>query len=109
MATELAYQSGFGNGFATEAAARRPAAGPQHAADGALRPLRRATQRLAFTAPRASNQRSWLYRRRPTVRAPGRFGKAEPVWGAPRPAARSRPRPPHALGPDRAPGRKPST
>jgi homogentisate 1,2-dioxygenase len=61
------YQSGFGNGFETEAL------------PGALPVGRNSPQRCAyglyaeqlsgspFTAPRASNERSWLYRIRPTV------------------------------------------
>jgi homogentisate 1,2-dioxygenase len=64
---QLAYQSGFGNGFETEAL------------PGALPVGRNSPQRCAyglyaeqlsgapFTAPRASNERSWLYRIRPTI------------------------------------------
>ena len=67
--------SGFGNGFETEAL------------PGALPVGRNSPQRCAyglyaeqisgspFTAPRASNQRSWLYRIRPTV---GHWGHFEP-------------------------------
>jgi homogentisate 1,2-dioxygenase len=67
------YMSGFGNGFATEAL------------PGALPVGRNSPQRCAyglyaeqlsgspFTAPRASNERSWLYRIRPTVQHIGRF------------------------------------
>ena len=65
--TELRYQSGFGNHFATEALS------------GALPEGRNSPQRCpyglyaeqlsgsAFTAPRAHNLRSWLYRIRPSV------------------------------------------
>ena len=61
------YMSGFGNGFETEAL------------PGALPVGRNSPQRCAyglyaeqlsgspFTAPRASNERSWLYRIRPTI------------------------------------------
>ncbi len=71
------YQSGFGNGFETEAL------------PGALPVGRNSPQRCAyglyaeqisgspFTAPRASNQRSWLYRIRPTVAHWGTFRRAE--------------------------------
>jgi homogentisate 1,2-dioxygenase len=71
------YQSGFGNGFETEALA------------GALPVGRNSPQRCAyglyaeqisgspFTAPRASNQRSWLYRIRPTVAHWGAFRPAD--------------------------------
>jgi homogentisate 1,2-dioxygenase len=70
------YQSGFSNGFETEAL------------PGALPVGRNSPQRCAyglyaeqisgspFTAPRASNQRSWLYRIRPTV---GHWGAFRPV------------------------------
>jgi homogentisate 1,2-dioxygenase len=73
----LPYQSGFGNGFETEAL------------PGALPIGRNSPQRCAyglyaeqlsgspFTAPRATNQRSWLYRVRPSVRHLGRFSKAD--------------------------------
>ena len=73
----LGYQSGFGNGFETEAL------------PGALPVGRNSPQRCAyglyaeqlsgspFTAPRASNERSWLYRIRPTVQHWGRFARAE--------------------------------
>ncbi len=71
------YQSGFGNGFESEAL------------PGALPVGRNSPQRCAyglyaeqlsgspFTAPRASNERSWLYRIRPTVANWGRFAKAD--------------------------------
>src|ERR1700761_604565 len=71
------YLTGFGNGFETEAL------------PGALPVGRNSPQRCAyglyaeqlsgspFTAPRASNERSWLYRIRPTVKHWGRFRKAD--------------------------------
>ena len=71
--TIAGYQTGFGNGFETEALA------------GALPVGRNSPQRCAyglyaeqisgspFTAPRANNQRSWLYRIRPTVAHWGAF------------------------------------
>lgn len=74
---EPGYLSGFGNGFETEAL------------PGALPVGRNSPQRCAyglyaeqlsgspFTAPRASNERSWLYRIRPTVAHWGRFSKAD--------------------------------
>jgi len=92
------YMSGFGNGFETEAL------------PGALPVGRNSPQRCAyglyaeqlsgspFTAPRASNERSWLYRIRPTVQHWGRFRKADAgLW---RPAAR----PPGGLAPPPPPG-----
>ncbi len=72
------YLSGFGNTFETEALA------------GALPVGRNSPQKVnyglyaeqlsgsPFTAPQATNQRTWLYRIRPTVRHTGRFQKMEP-------------------------------
>src|SRR5215471_16446617 len=71
------YMSGFGNSFETEAL------------PGALPIGRNSPQRVnyglyaeqlsgsPFTAPQASNQRSWLYRIRPTVRHAGRFRRID--------------------------------
>ena len=71
------YMSGFGNSFETEAL------------PGALPIGRNSPQRCAyglyaeqlsgspFTAPRGANERSWLYRIRPSVRHSGRFEKVD--------------------------------
>lgn len=71
------YMSGFGNSFETEAL------------PGALPVGRNSPQRCAyglyaeqlsgspFTAPRGSNERSWLYRIRPSVKHSGRFSKVD--------------------------------
>ena len=71
------YMSGFGNSFETEAL------------PGALPKGRNSPQRCAyglyaeqlsgspFTAPRGSNERSWLYRIRPSVKHCGRFAKVD--------------------------------
>jgi homogentisate 1,2-dioxygenase len=65
--TELRYQSGFGNEFATEAVAGALPVGqnaPQQA------PLGLYAEQLSgspFTAPRAINRRTWTYRIRPSV------------------------------------------
>ncbi|MGA7296849.1 MAG: homogentisate 1,2-dioxygenase [Rhodanobacteraceae bacterium] len=65
--TQHGYQSGFGNEFATEA---RPGTlpahrnSPQHVAHGLYAEQLSGT---AFTAPRADNRRSWLYRIRPAA------------------------------------------
>ncbi|HEX4068204.1 MAG TPA: homogentisate 1,2-dioxygenase [Acidobacteriaceae bacterium] len=64
---ELKYQSGFGNEFATEAAKGALPEG-QNAPQKA--PLGLYTEQLsgtAFTAPRATNRRTWTYRIRPSV------------------------------------------
>jgi homogentisate 1,2-dioxygenase len=78
MGTNTIYNSGFGNGFETEAL------------PGALPVGRNSPQRCAyglyaeqlsgspFTAPRAANERSWLYRIRPTVQHWGRMEKCDP-------------------------------
>src|SRR6266699_6964832 len=69
------YMSGFGNGFETEALPGALPIGrnsPQKCGYGLY------AEQLSgspFTAPRASNERSWLYRIRPTVRHWGRFQK----------------------------------
>jgi homogentisate 1,2-dioxygenase len=72
-----AYQSGFGNSFETEAL---PGALPQ----GHNSPQRCAyglyAEQLSgspFTAPRATNQRSWLYRIQPSVRHLGSYRRAD--------------------------------
>jgi homogentisate 1,2-dioxygenase len=71
------YQTGFGNCFESEAL------------PGALPVGRNSPQRCAyglyaeqlsgapFTAPRATNERSWLYRIQPSVRHIGRFRQAD--------------------------------
>ena len=71
------YMSGFGNSFETEAL------------PGALPVGRNSPQRCAyglyaeqisgspFTAPRDANERSWLYRIRPSVKHSGRFAKMD--------------------------------
>ncbi len=61
------YQSGFGNSFATEALPGALPVGrnsPQRAPYGLYAEQISGT---AFTAPRASNRRSWLYRIRPAA------------------------------------------
>jgi homogentisate 1,2-dioxygenase len=66
----LAYQSGFGNEFASEA---EPAALPVGQNSPQRPPLGLYAEQLsgtAFTAPRAENRRSWLYRIRPTASHP---------------------------------------
>ena len=63
----LQYQSGFGNHFATEALPGALPEGrnsPQRCAYGLYAEQFSGT---AFTAPRSSNRRSWLYRIRPAV------------------------------------------
>ncbi len=67
MSAEILYQSGFGNEFSTEAVGGGLPAG-QNAPQ--KHPLGLYTEQLsgtAFTAPRATNRRTWTYRIRPSV------------------------------------------
>jgi homogentisate 1,2-dioxygenase len=67
IASDTAYLSGFGNEFATEAlpgALPRHRNSPQRVAYGLYAEQISGT---AFTAPRAHNRRSWLYRIRPAA------------------------------------------
>src|SRR6201986_1349324 len=62
------YQTGFGNEFSSEAVPGALPVGrnsPQRAPLGLYAELLSGT---AFTAPRAANARTWLYRRQPSVR-----------------------------------------
>ncbi len=75
------YMAGFGNGFETEALAGALPVGrnsPQRCPYGLY------AEQLSgspFTAPRTTNERSWLYRIRPTVAHWGRFqAVASPFW-----------------------------
>ncbi|MFG6429436.1 homogentisate 1,2-dioxygenase [Roseateles sp. LYH14W] len=65
--TELSYLTGFGNQHGSEAVPGALPIGrnsPQRAPHGLYAELLSGS---AFTAPRADNQRTWLYRRRPAV------------------------------------------
>lgn len=65
--TDLAYQSGFGNEFASEAVAGALPVGqnsPQKPPHGLYAEQLSGS---AFTAPRKENKRTWLYRMRPSV------------------------------------------
>src|ERR1044072_4765958 len=67
MNTEQPTLSGFGNQFASEAVPGTLPIGrnsPQKVARGLYAELLSGT---AFTAPRAANLRTWMYRRRPSV------------------------------------------
>jgi len=74
---ESGYMSGFGNSFETEALPGALPIGrnsPQRPAYGLY------AEQLSgspFTAPQATNQRSWLYRIRPAVKHTGRFKKVD--------------------------------
>jgi homogentisate 1,2-dioxygenase len=71
------YLSGFGNGFETEAL---PGALPVGRNSPQKCPYGLYAEQLSgspFTAPRTTNERSWLYRIRPTVSHWGRFERAD--------------------------------
>ena len=95
-ASALQYQSGFGNHFATEAVAGALPVGrnsPQRAPLGLYAEVLSGT---AFTAPRAQNHRTWMYRMRPSAMQPAyRRGddgtwKSSPINDAEVPANRLR-------------------
>src|SRR3954466_9734283 len=71
------YMTGFGNSFETEALPGALPIGrnsPQKCSYGLY------AEQLSgspFTAPRAANERSWLYRIRPSVKHSGRFRKTD--------------------------------
>ena len=74
----LTYQSGFGNQFSTEAVDGVLPQGrnsPQQVAHGLYAEL---ISGSAFTAPRAENRRTWLYRRQPSVVGGGYEPFAQP-------------------------------
>jgi homogentisate 1,2-dioxygenase len=77
----LATMSGFGNDFETEAL---PGALPQGQNSPQRCPYGLYAEQLSgspFTAPRSTNERSWLYRMRPSVRHVGRFRRIDlPFW-----------------------------
>src|SRR3954449_7063219 len=81
------YMSGFGNGFETEALAGALPVGrnsPQKCPYGLY------AEQLSgspFTAPRTTNERSWLYRIRPTVTHWGQFEKVDAGFWRTAPAA----------------------
>ena len=69
MSDPLSYLSGFGNQHSTEALTGALPVGrnsPQRAAHGLFAELLSGT---AFTAPRAANLRTWMYRKHPSVQA----------------------------------------
>jgi len=80
MNESLAYQSGFGNEFATEAVPGALPQGrnsPQKAPHGLYAELLSGT---AFTAPRALNRRTWMYRRQPSVVSGAYAAYEQPLW-----------------------------
>jgi homogentisate 1,2-dioxygenase len=80
-AETLGYMPGFGNDFETESL---PGALPQGQNSPQKCNYGLYAEQLSgspFTAPRGTNERSWLYRIRPSVRHTGRFRKIDyPLW-----------------------------
>lgn len=80
-ATDVKYMPGFGNDFETEAL---PGALPQGQNSPQKCNYGLYAEQLSgspFTAPRGTNERSWLYRIRPSVRHTKRFSAASyPHW-----------------------------
>ena len=75
------YMPGFGNDFETEAL---PGALPQGQNSPQRCPYGLYAEQLSgtpFTAPRGANERSWLYRMRPSVKHASRFASIDvPYW-----------------------------
>lgn len=80
MSSERQYLAGFGNHFATEAVPGTLPQGrnsPQRVAHGLYAELLSGT---AFTAPRAENRRTWMYRRQPSVVTGAYAPYQQPRW-----------------------------
>ena len=78
--TELTYLTGFGNQHSSEAIPGALPIGrnsPQQAPLGLYAELLSGS---AFTAPRADNQRTWMYRRKPSVVVGGYQPLAHALW-----------------------------
>ena len=79
------YMSGFGNSFETEALAGALPVGRNSVKFGLYAEQLSGS---AFTAPQSTNQRSWLYRIRPTVKHSGGYRKVDKGLMRTAPAAR---------------------
>ena len=71
MNDPLSYHTGFGNEFASEAIAGALPIGRNSPQQAPLGLYAEQVSGTAFTAPRAKNRRSWLYRIRPTALSGG--------------------------------------
>lgn len=76
-ATGTRYMSGFGNSFETEALPGALPVGPNSPQRPAYGLYAEQLSGSPFTAPRSSNERSWLYRIRPSVKHGGRWKKVD--------------------------------
>ncbi|MCX7277708.1 MAG: homogentisate 1,2-dioxygenase, partial [Burkholderiales bacterium] len=74
------YQNGFGNEHATEAVAGSLPLGRNSPQRAPLNLYAELVSGSAFTAPRAENRRSWLYRRQPSVVTGAYQPYAQPRW-----------------------------
>ncbi|HEV6968518.1 homogentisate 1,2-dioxygenase [Roseateles sp.] len=95
----LSYLTGFGNQHASEAVPGALPIGrnsPQRAPHGLYAELLSGS---AFTAPRAENQRTWLYRRRPSVVCGGYEPLAHAHWKSGAAAGEAAPPDPLRWGP----------
>lgn len=80
--TALDYQSGFGNEHASEAV---PGALPLHQNSPQRAPLGLYAEQISgtpFTAPRAGNRRTWMYRMRPSAMQKPFARMADGLWRA---------------------------
>jgi homogentisate 1,2-dioxygenase len=71
------YMSGFGNSFETEALPGALPVGRNSPQEPAYGLYAEQLSGSPFTAPRSSNERSWLYRIRPSVKHGGRWKKLD--------------------------------
>ncbi|CAM3909788.1 homogentisate 1,2-dioxygenase [Roseateles saccharophilus] len=97
--TSLKYLTGFGNQHSSEAVPGALPIGrnsPQRASHGLYAELLSGS---AFTAPRAQNQRTWLYRRQPAAVVGGYQPLAHALWKSGAAAGESAPPDPLRWGP----------
>ena len=97
--TSLQYITGFGNQHSSEAVPGALPIGrnsPQRAPHGLYAELLSGS---AFTAPRAQNQRTWLYRRQPSVVVGGYTPLAHALWKSGAAAGEAAPPDPLRWGP----------
>ncbi|MBS0447221.1 MAG: homogentisate 1,2-dioxygenase [Proteobacteria bacterium] len=78
--TQHHYLSGFGNEFATEAVPGALPAGRNSPQRAPLELYAELVSGTAFTAPRALNRRTWVYRRQPSVVTGSYAAYAQPHW-----------------------------
>ena len=78
---KLEYMTGFGNDFQTESLPGALPEGRNSPQNCAYKLYAEQLSGSPFTAPRSINERSWLYRLRPSVKHSGKFKKISvPFW-----------------------------